>query len=45
MDFITKLSKLKDSITKNKFDSILVIIDKLIKYIMLILYKKTYNTK
>ena len=32
MDFITKLPKSEDFITKNKFDSILVIVDKLIKY-------------
>ena len=45
IDFIIKLFKSKDFITKNKFNSILVIVDKLTKYIILILYKKTYNTE
>ena len=45
INFITKLLKLKDSTTKNKFDAILVIVDKLTKYTILILYKETYNTK
>ena len=45
MDFITKLPRLENSTIKNKFDSILVIVDKLIKYIILILYKETYNIK
>ena len=45
INFITKLSRLKDSTTKNKFDSIFVIVDKLTKYTILILYKETYNIK
>ena len=45
MNFITKFLKSENSIIKNKFDSIFVIVDKLTKYIILILYKKTYNTE
>ena len=45
IDFITKLLKSENSITKNIFDSILVVVDKLTKYTILILYKETYNTE
>ena len=40
-DFIVKLPKFKDSITEVKYNSILVIIEKLTKYIILILYYKS----
>ena len=45
IDFIIKLPKLEDPITKDRFDLILLIVDKLTKYIILILYKETYNTE
>ena len=45
INFIIKLLKSEDFIIKNKFDFILVMIDKLTKYIILILYKETYNTE
>ena len=40
MDFIIKLLKSKDSIIKKFYDSIMVVIDKLIKYIYLYYLKK-----
>jgi hypothetical protein len=40
LDFIIKLLLLQDLITRIKYDSILVIIDRLIKYIYMILYLK-----
>ncbi len=43
MDFIIKLLELKDLVTGGTFNSIIVIIDKLIKYIILIPYKETYK--
>ena len=45
MDFIIKLSKSKDINTEIKYNSILIIIDKLIKYIYLIFYKKNFIVK
>ncbi len=41
MNFITKLPTLKDSTWGVKFDSILTIVDRLIKYTMFISFKKT----
>jgi len=41
MNFITKLSALKDPAWGVKFDSILTIVDRLIKYTMFISFKKT----
>jgi len=41
MNFITKLSTLKDSAWRVKFNSILTIVDRLIKYTMFISFKKT----
>jgi hypothetical protein len=38
LDFIVKLLLLQDPITRIKYDSILVIMDKLIKYTYIILY-------
>ena len=45
MNFIIKLFKSKNFIIKKTCNSILIIIDRLIKYIHLILFKKTYTTK
>jgi hypothetical protein len=38
LDFVVKLLLLRDLITRIKYDSILVIIDRLTKYIYMILY-------
>ncbi len=43
MDFIVKLPELKDLVIGGTFNLIIVIIDKLIKYIILIPYKETYK--
>jgi len=43
MDFIIKLPKSKDLVTGNTFNSIIVIVDKLIKYTIIIPYKETYK--
>ncbi len=43
MDFIVKLLKSRDLVTGDIFDLIIVIIDKLIKYTILIPYKETYK--
>ncbi len=43
MNFIIKLLKLRDPVTKDIFNSIIVIIDKLIKYTIMIPYKETYK--
>ena len=43
MDFIVKLLKSRDLVTGDIFNLIIVIIDKLIKYIILIPYKETYK--
>jgi len=43
MDFIIKLLKSRDLVTKDIFNSIIVIIDKLIKYTIIIPYKETYK--
>ncbi len=43
MDFVIKLLELKDPVTGGTFDSIMVIVDKLIKYAILIPYKETYK--
>ena len=43
MDFIVKLPKLKDLVTGDIFNLIIVIIDKLIKYTVLIPYKEIYK--
>ena len=45
MNFITKLSKLINFITKKKYDSILIIVNKLIKYFHIISFKEKYNAK
>ena len=43
MDFITKLPASIDVVTGQKYDSILVIVDKLTKYTEIILFKETYT--
>ena len=45
MDFIIKLLKSIHLVTKEKYDLILVVVDKLIKYSLLILFKESYNTE
>ena len=42
MDFIVKLLKSKDLTIDTKYNSILVIVDKLTKYIYLILYNERF---
>ena len=42
MDFIIKLLKLKDLTININYDSIIVIVDRLTKYTILILFKKLY---
>jgi len=43
MDFIVKLPRSKDLVTGDIFNLIIVIIDKLIKYTVLIPYKEIYK--
>ncbi len=43
MDFIVKLLESKDPVIGGTFNSIIVIVDKLIKYAILIPYKETYK--
>ncbi len=43
MDFVIKLLKLKDPVTKDIFNSIIVIVNKLTKYTIIVPYKKTYK--
>ena len=45
LDFIIKLPLLKDLITKVKYDSILVIIDRLTKYAYFINYLESLNAE
>ena len=45
MNFITKLLKLIELTTKIKYNSIIVVVDKLIKYLYFILFKKTFDAK
>ena len=45
MDFIIKLLELKDLISKDAFDSILVIVNRLTKYFYIILFKEIYIAK
>ena len=44
MDFIIKLPQLVDLVTNDKYDLIIVIVDKLTKYAIIILYKESYST-
>ena len=45
MDFITKLLKSKDLIIAEIYDAIMVIIDRLIKYIIILPFKEKYNAE
>ena len=45
MNFIIKLSKSKNSTNEKAHDAILVMIDRLIKYCHIILFKETYNVE
>ena len=45
MDFITKLPKSKHPVTKQLYDSIFVIVDKLTKYAEFIPFREDYTTK
>ena len=45
MDFIVKLPKSEDSSTDIKYNSVLVIINKLTKYIYFILYMEIFEVK
>ena len=45
MNFITKLLKSKDLIIIEVYNTIIVIIDKLIKYAIILPFKEKYNTK
>ena len=44
MNFIIKVSELKESVIKEIYDNILMIIDKFIKYSHLISFKESYST-
>ena len=43
IDFIIKLLRLAHLVTKEKYDLILVVVDKLTKYSLIILFKENYN--
>ena len=43
MDFVVKLLKSKDPATQDAFDSIIVIVDKLTKYTIIVLFKEFYK--
>ena len=45
MDFIVKLPKLAHLVTREKYDLILVVVDKLTKYSLIILFKESYNAE
>ena len=45
MNFIIKLFKFKNSTTQIQYDSILIIVDKFIKYSHIILFQKKFNAK
>ena len=45
MDFIIKLLKSKDLMTKIFYDLIMIVVDKLIKYFYFVLFKKIFNTE
>ena len=45
LDFIIKLSKFKERVTETIYDSILIIVDQLIKYNYFLSYKKTSIAK
>ena len=45
MNFIIKLSKSKNSTNEEAYDAILVMIDRLIKYCHIVLFKEIYNVE
>ena len=45
MNFIIKLLKSKDLIIIEVYDTIIVIVDRLIKYIIILPFKEKYNAK
>ena len=45
MNFITKLSKSKNSTNEKAYDAILVMIDRLTKYCHIVPFKKIYNVE
>ena len=45
MDFITKLPTSKDSATSVIYDSILIVVDRLTKWVYFFLYKETWTTE
>ena len=45
IDFIVKLLKLVYLVTKEKYDLILVVVDKLTKYLLIVPFKESYNTE
>ena len=45
IDFITKFLKLKDFMTLMMYDLIVVVVNRLIKYIYFILFKEMYDTE
>ena len=45
MNFIIKLLKFKDLIITEVYDTIIVIMNKLIKYVIILPFKEKYNTE
>ena len=45
MDFITKLLKSKDLIITEVYDAIIVIVDRLTKYVIILPFKEKYNAE
>ena len=45
MDFITKLPKSKDPTTTEVYDAIMVIVDRLTKYVIMLPFKEKYNAE
>ena len=45
MDFIIKLLKSKDLITLEVYDAIIVIVDRLMKYVIILPFKEKYNAE
>ena len=45
IDFIVKLLKLTHLVTKEKYDLILIVVDKLTKYSLIIPFKESYNAE
>ena len=45
IDFIVKLLKLVHLVTRDKYDLILVVVDKLTKYLLIVPFKESYNAE